>query len=1805
MGVYFRDNPQSENDLYKDIAKRQANWKRAQQSVNTEDAARASAIAKLYPNFSPDVITSMTMLKVKPESEILRDISRTITEYNAKTVKDKVLDPLKAATRFTFLGFEDLYRTLVDRPINSFIAATYGDKAEQLTFSEAYKQSGKSTVKQVFNQMSQGNKINLGDGVLPQSDVFDPQNPNSKFYDEYQTMIKGGIDPNQAQKYLQDYLGTPITEIDARMQEESGNFTISKTKDGYRGPSVPISLGRSLALQVAEPNTRTFDMVSGVIDAGKVLFLDPANYLSLGVKAMTKGGKTLKASPWVIDKLNQLPAEKLNDVQKAALGIHNKGWGLKFIEGERVRDYLSRDKGGGRLIEYMAKIDDPNKFIETFDVYDKEVVSAFMDITQDFTKTDEEKIVGVATLLDEMLGVRGVGLGDIKPTVGALGSIIGSATEKLVGGVDAGYGAMFGAKKVLRQKLMGSQDRASRIIGTYAKELPYRYLDSNQINDAVRNVKLFMDQTAIEPEAKKQIMNRAIRLRDGDTKELFNLTKDMVSVVADDLVENSGVKLEDADAFKKLFENSTEEMRAYFINQVTGNEALNPGAAKMDITVNGQTASVPDPHMLTQFINRTIPLPDPTQLAKAMNSMSIIRAKAQKAGFGDIFENLPKSMKQKSISKLIDSYYGDFWKPFVLLRGAWLLRVVGEEQIRMYARGYDNIFSRPLSILSLGLLKKTDAAEAKRWTQKNVVFDDILGNPLAEADEWNKASSRRNGVHNNDFLYGGGRRNERTRSRMRANKQNPQYYDTVNKVEAVADLARGGRKKYSQYTQGVVNEIAFMNNDRLFQFLFRGANTNAKRQARLEEFVAGDTERTQEIIGMFNKGGSTYKRMMSTPGGRYVYAQSYYARLQQFAGGRFTDDVDIMNDLASKTVIDEIDFTKTPFLFDTTPINQNIYNFLTTGKLKFLDSKYVDETIDDYLDSIVKGTKREYKNKRLYDDVNDILFKEDGNYFDTLPEFVAAGSPDYIENTGKLDYYVERAFDVLMGQRTDNASRSPVFRQAYWRAIYDLLPYMSPSMRKIMLDGGKYQSGNKSIEVAGALNANLPGQNLLASLKEDIGLNPNKLRKKETEINEDMFKRRIKELNDSDKKLGVKFEDVDERIEEVQTTYAARKNKLEADRVDIQENIAKIEEDYIINYGPDWSEKDLTDADLDRLKNLQDDEYLIGSKLDDAKAQFKEELDSLYERAGFNDKYGDAEAIDKIAKSVALSETQELLYDLSKRKKITYNLRALFPFGEAYTEIMSTWATLLKENPEILRRGQITVQALRDDNPFSPVEGEGFLGQDEVTGEEVFYYPMVDELVSDALFGQDRQVGVRLPGYASSLNLAMDVIPGIGPVVAIPASFAIEGRPQFDEVQKVLFPYGLPDVSEPGDLVRAAGAPAWLRNLYAAAFLINDDAPANELSRITANTTIDVYRVLKANGALDDTPQQQEDLLKEARSIAKSLTFIKAASQFVGPTGLNPRFDIGNEKNTGHVYSLQILADRYRELIDTPPIDEATGEFLYAPGDNYSATKYFIDEFGFNPLDIATPKSVVVEPRPVDELGVRFQKENPELFEKFPQTAFYLVPNGGGGPFDYEAYTNQIANEQRQPLTPEEWLAKRNQALGDFYMENARVQTLQQFDITDPYQNIIRSRTLSIKRDIARAKFPGFDATIPGLPQTATLDQQYQEIKKWSTDPKAKNTQVGKDVKNVLNYISNLEKVALNNGLSADGWRTSRTFFQQRQNLREYIGKLAAKNSDFFLIAERLLLPLFQERTDFLEDLEYDYDTLMEYGIYLPRDNEI
>ena len=1829
MGVFHYDNPKSEQDLYKELRQRKTQWTRAQSAVNKEDAARATAISQLYPNFSPDVITSLTMLQVKPESEVLNTLSQRIIEHNKKSLVEKISDPLKGAVRFGLLALEDLYRTTVDRPLNSMIAATIGDNAENLSFADAYKQSGSSTVKQVFKNLAQGKEVNLGDGLLPQSDVFDPNNPNSKMYDEYKYLIQSGFEEQRAQSIIQNQLGSAITEIDRNMQEDSGLFNISTTLGTGETVQTPISLGRTVALGVSEPGTTAFNTISGVLDAGKALFLDPANYLTLGAAAVSKSRKTLRASDDLIAMLKGKSVEDVKKMTKAELaeiGMVNRGWGLSFITPKSVTDYLNKDPGGMKLVKYLSKIESESKFMDITGIKDPGVVKEFMRVSQDFTKTADEKILDMANLLDKSIGFKDMPFGNIRPTVGAIGKILGGTAEAITGAnVPAGTGALFGAKKVFKLALMDSNSRSARIMATYTKDLPLRYLDSENMQQSFDQVKKWLDQTDLNRNTKDKLLKETMNLKNRDQSGLFRVATSMLEETGKDLVENGGVSAQDARTFTRIFEETIDDMRKYFIDGYTGDNVRQPGMKMKPIVLEGKMASVPDAHLTTEFINRTIPMPDAGQLAKAMNSMAILRNKmGGTKAFDDFLAKYPKKMQKGIAGRSVDWYYTEFWKPAVLLRGAWLLRVVGEEQLRMFTRGYDNIFSRPLSIISLGVAKATgagkEAAQAKRWTQKDVEFKDLLGNPLDESLEWQQGSSRMRGSNNNDELFGGAQRNQR-RQQGRRKKAGPHDYDILDKDDAIRGLTTGDKASGNKFVRSWTNETAKLYQDDLFTLLFKNKSNPKARQNALKEWVEGKSQKAKAVIEEYAKGGQRYEDVMSTAGGRYAYAKSIEARLHQAAGGAFDEDVTILEDLMNKLEFEDIDFSKNPFpLRIDKPRNEDLYNLLTTGKLKHIATEATDgvwtdsalltpaqiknaassvehggktmylikegngldgiETLEDLYKIFGKGfTKLDDKSMRkaantYYDSILN-------NYIEDLPQFVTAPlDGTVLDDTKWIERFVNKMFDEIMGQRTDNASRSPVFRQAYWRAIYDLLPRMTPAMRTVLLEGKSYRQGGKTIKVSGARKSNIPDENLLASIKADIGLPSVKLRKRDTEINLDLFERRVAELNAADAKQGTKYIDNTKDIQKAQQDVSIYKRKQQKLIDDIDDQINKADDDIV--------------DDLLAQKESLIDEMNDGIKTRNAA------IDELGVASGFDNNFIDAEYVDNFAKAIALEELQGLLYDLSKRSKITYNLRGIFPFGEAYVEILSTWAKLLKENPEIVRRGQVTVNAARDENPFSPVEGEGFLSEDEVTGEEIFYYPMVDDLVSDAIFGQDRNVGVRLPGYAGSLNIALEVVPGIGPTAAIPAAFFLEGTPKFTETQKFLFPYGLPTVKTPGDLIQEACVPSWLKNGVRAAFMFNEDAPPGELSRIASNTTIDVYRVLKANGEDDMTPEAQQRLLEKSRSIGKGLTLIKMFSQFVGPTGLNPRFDIGDPKNAGQVYSLQILADRYRELIETPPKDPVTGQFLFAPGDNYSATKYFIDEFGFNPLDIATPKSVVVEPRPVDERGVQFEKENPELFEDYSLTAFYAVPNGGGGPFDYEAYTRTIYNEQREPLTPEEWLATRNQRLGEFFMEEERISTLTQFDITDPYQAKQRSRLLSLKRNIAAQKYPGFDTTIPGLPQRGTLDAQFEELKRWEDSPKLRKTETGKAVAQVLDYIGILEKKSLGRGLSSNGWRTSRTMLVERQQLRDFIGQISVSNDDFYVIAQNLLLPLFQERTQFLEDLEYDYDTMVEYGAYLP-----
>lgn len=2069
MGVYFFDNPSQEKDLYKEIYDRQTNYKRTKESVLLDDSVRASSISKMYPNFSPDVISALTLLQVKPEAEVLAEVSARIAENNQRSILQKTGNGFKAGIRLGLLGLEDAYRSWVDRPINSFIASTFGDQAKDLTFQDAYAQSGKSTVRQAVNQLRQGKRVNLGDGFLPDSDEFDAQNPNSKFYEEYQYMVKKGMDSDRAAQQISDYLGDPITDLDLRAQEESGAFTITTRGSDGNQVAMPISLGRATANLFMEPGSKGFNAVSGLIDMGKIMFLDPANYFGLGIKALTKNKRLLAPSEELIASLKKKGIQgkagsaEFTQPQKKALGINETGK-FNFVNKKQVNDYLDNDEGGQEFIRFLAQNDSTDRFVSLTGINDTEILNDFRKI-QISKRPIENKEKAIRSLLnDKYLAnpFRGPdSFGIEKPTVGAFGRVTGSIAETALGTkLDpalSGTGKLFGARKVLKASLV-ENSRLGRIITSYASDLPYRFLDIDQMDQTVGQAKLWMDQTTMGRKDKDEILDQLIRIEEGDEAALFDVTRDMMARTANDLIESGGVNRSDANAITRIFDEELPEYRKFWINAITGEEVATT-TNMVPTIIDGKPTVTPGPQLVTEFVNRTIPLPDASGMAKAYNSMGILRAMVpdlfkgpdEALDSGKLYKLLGDKKSVKGVStKVADYYMSEVWKPLVLLRGAWTVRVVGEEQLRMYARGYDNVFSRPLSWMSQFIMNSDSAAKVKRWNSKGVTYNDLFGDPFSDSVEAQQASSRIAGINNNDYFFGGERKGLK--------KPGPHKYKVLAKKDIVRKTSAGTRSgEYNEYLRNFLSEVAKLHNDDLFKFLYRNNTgellTPAQQQKKLQEWMLGESNEAKEIIASYNRGGPSFRRSAGTVGGRYSFAKALEARTVGASGGDFSESRTLLEKLIDVNNIDDIDLLKdNPFTISRKlKSSDELMNMIKSGSIN-------DIALDDVfreLDS--KGTQLFKKQKGVKAENFKSLVKSLDDNFENLPQYISAPFDDYMDAPNRWQSFTTKQFDRFMGARTDTLSRSPVFRQIYWRQVYDMLPYMSPGMRNRLLYGGTIYSEGRYLSVKGALKANIPDENLWAKLR----FTPQQLRKQDTTINLDMFKKEVEKLDAIDAKAGnvsLDFKkDIDNlqneffkekklfnsELEEFQTnkyyigkgqkyslgmftdykvgtdltvTQGSKSRKISPQRkiaydkkinelrekelkligserehklsnVDArkpndlfehqahnyidktlgnpreyysrstkpkipttinrirgsinrlnrlirhtQENVEHykkynqpqevrefevlnnivernagdfVEPDYTVLFGDvdnikiteaEWNEqysellselrqnvkdgyfdaaeelevflettkaqkknawkkmnKDFTtkadeiaeelassqqktfDAKLDyEARYVQEAEKLIeehtaaltkkkqavdnvrgeinerldklelniNNKFDKKKQKYYDERNKLYKSSGFTNDLTSFEQIDTVAKATALQGVEDLLYDLSKNNKFFYNMRAIFPFGQAYKEIITTWTKLIAENPEVIRKGQNAVNALRKDNVFSPVEGEGFLAQDEVTGEEVFYYPNSGNWVSNLALGKDRKADIKLPGYASSLNLALNVIPGVGPMVAIPFSTFLGGNPSFDNFKKVVFPYGLPDTQNAGDFIRAAGMPAWMKNAWRGIKGFGEDGtPSDEITRVQINTQIDVYRLLKANGEDDSTPELQSKLMDRAKNTASWLTLVKAFSQFIGPTGLNARYEVHDPKNNGTVWAMQSLSDYYRQILDNPPTISDTKQLEFAPGDNYGATKHFIERFGFNPIDIVQPKSVVIEPRPVDEKGAEFERNNGDLFKTYPYTAQFAIPKGGGGPFNYEAYINTIINETREPLAADEWLQKRNQTLGEFNLESERIRSLEFFDISKPDQNKQRNRYLALKQLDAREMFPGFDQPIVGLPTTINVELQVKELQNWKNEPKLGGTQVGKDVQRILTLFDVFGKKSFAEGLSKDGWRTSRRYIKERKFIRDQIAQMTLRNDDFYFIAQRVLLPYIQERQDFVEDLVYNEEVFKEYGMYLPN----
>ncbi|MFQ5524442.1 MAG: hypothetical protein ACE5F5_12865, partial [Acidimicrobiia bacterium] len=522
-----------------------------------------------------------------------------------------------------------------------------------------------------------------------------------------------------------------------------------------------------------------------------------------------------------------------------------------------------------------------------------------------------------------------------------------------------------------------------------------------------------------------------------------------------------------------------------------------------------------------------------------------------------------------------------------------------------------------------------------------------------------------------------------------------------------------------------------------------------------------------------------------------------------------------------------------------------------------------------------------------------------------------------------------------------------------------------------------------------------------------------------------------------------------------------------------------------------------------------------------------------------------------LAKAHALNKTRDTLYDLSRRNNFFEAARLIFPFGEAWKEIIGAWSKLLRQNPSALRRAQQGLQGGLGPgfgeltNEFlgtGTLPGQGFFYEDPLTQKLIFNYPF-SEPISKALLGTD-QAQFALTGTLSGLNLfSATVLPGMGPFIQIPAAAVLPNRPgQWETLYNVIFPFGEPELDRG---VLESQLPAWMRKIRSGLFA-NPDT-----DRIYANTTMDVMRALVRSGEYSwNTQEEQQELLDAAKARAKMLFFIRGIAQSTVPTGPSLRWSTEDAK--GNLVPVKLLADEYRRLME-----------LYS-GDSDRALTEWLRLFGTENLLALQGKTREIIYRPLTEQGDQWIGRNQDIVRDFPLVAGFFAPDPLEGNFDYVAYLRTIEEKTRQQLSPEEMLLLSNEFLGTLAWENAKSKVAGRNDAqTRLWLDTVHSQL--------QAQYRGFDAFVPTVdrPKPEAL---IEEIVRAIEDPRLADTDTAKAVRLYLEARAAAQTVVDENSARLNGsksFKSSQSTKFLRDWLRDVAEAIIAEYPDFARVWQR------------------------------------
>ena len=429
------------------------------------------------------------------------------------------------------------------------------------------------------------------------------------------------------------------------------------------------------------------------------------------------------------------------------------------------------------------------------------------------------------------------------------------------------------------------------------------------------------------------------------------------------------------------------------------------------------------------------------------------------------------------------------------------------------------------------------------------------------------------------------------------------------------------------------------------------------------------------------------------------------------------------------------------------------------------------------------------------------------------------------------------------------------------------------------------------------------------------------------------------------------------------------------------------------------------------------------------------------------------------AKGEAIDQTKNLFYDLSSKSNAADALKFIFPFADAWYEVLSRWGGIM--NP-VRSGGQSLRNVRRAQVGANAAKTSGFISTNEY-GEEVFNMPIAPGSMMNMFIPDEANLSVTAKIPINSLmfidpSVRGVVLPGVSPLVQIGAAItapAVDAIPIFKQLRDQLekgsdfFVYGDKSQYQPGDpqdLGEALGyfTPTTFKRIVAMAF--------DETHRDTYGNT--KFRLFQALGAIGDpkfnlsTTEGARHSWDVANTAGTWLGWLRIVDAWTMP-GQPQYFAEYNTKTPPDIPEGQLTYEEALEDIGQNPelrqpvlsILRAAEEYRLAREwfSEAEADLYMMERYGFVPAFLQSATQGLQQV-PVTWGGVEWVDSNPWLLEAAPHTYAATVPPDADDTFSSSAWNNlygdilQVEGVDNQPVrvqrSPSELVQAVHRSLG-------------------------------------------------------------------------------------------------------------------------------------------------------------------------------